>query len=160
MGYQQCSDHRGPIRPYFSFLSHLVSGAFSGDSNHSQSNTGSSGAVGPTSLCSSSSCASGLYHIHWAIVQAIACTGTVGTVAFQLTWADNHGSHTTILPMTDGTTLNVPSGLFYPQMSTLASPASGDFNVFSNGSTITYNTIVSSCTSGKYDLYVTATQVQ
>lgn len=65
--------------------------------------------------------------------------------------------------MFDGSNLTVPSGVFRLQtVLTSTSPASGDFNIYTDGEEIDYGTGGTVCGSGSgtYDLFVTVTQLQ
>jgi hypothetical protein len=66
------------------------------------------------------------------------------------------------LPMSDGASLTVPSGVFHMQTTLAASsPASGDFNIYADGLTdIKFSTGGAVCGGGLYDLYATVVQLQ
>ena len=132
--------------------------------------TGKTALISTATLCAASAGAcnqAGEYHIHIAMEQAgTACSAnTTNGVAVQLTWTDKNGTtHSAVtIPLDTSASLIALSGTMAWPASGVTAYASGDFNIFSNGSIIQYATTYSNCTTGgaaAYDLAISVTRVE
>ena len=125
----------------------------SGDSNHSTTVTiGSGTSIGTTTLCSSGNCPAGVYKLSAYIDVTTACT-TTGTYFASVTYTDDVGSKTIVLPLAGtGTTLTLLGPAAFTDSISLASTsnfAQGDFTFRSSGAAaISYSTTAGACGTG------------
>lgn len=111
--------------------------------------------ISTATLCAASAGAcdqSGYYHISWSFGQGgTACTSVgSGGVSIQFTWTDAAGTtHSAItVPMIDSSSSTAISSKFTFQTTNAAAFATGELNVFTNGSIIQYATTYTACTTG------------
>lgn len=133
--------------------------------------TGNTASISTATLCASAAGAcnvAGQYNVHWDFIQTgTACSVvTAGGVTFTLSWTDNNSTaHAHVMPMIgEGAIASAPTSLssFFFQTALTNAFASGNVNIYTNGTVIQYATTYTACTTGTgtYQLDITVTRLQ